>query len=282
MATKELHSVLTIDNEDYSLTATKADKVAHSLTVKVGDSETVFDGSEQKSVVINIPTTLPANGGNADTVDNKHASDFILASQKGIASGVATLGTDGKVPASQLPASSQSFSKIAVSGQSTVEADGTADTLTLIAGNNITITTNATNDSITIASTGSGTGTDTNQTVKVGNVTFGVNDSVELVGSGNVTVTGDATNKKITISATDQNTETTLTITDKTNTDNTNLVYAVTNLVEGGTKGHTITPTYTGLPTKTYVDNAVSGFKKITVSQNEPEGAVAGDIWFKY
>ncbi len=33
-----------------------------------------YDGSAAKSVA--IPTTLPANGGNADTVDNKHASDL--------------------------------------------------------------------------------------------------------------------------------------------------------------------------------------------------------------
>lgn len=37
-----------------------------------------YDGSAAKSVA--IPTTLPANGGNSDTVDNKHASDFILKS----------------------------------------------------------------------------------------------------------------------------------------------------------------------------------------------------------
>lgn len=53
----------------------------------------------------------------------------------------------------------------------------------------------------------------------------------------------------------DANSETTLTIVDKSSSDTTNLVYAVTNLVEGGTKGHTITPTYTGLPTKAYIDN---------------------------
>ena len=44
------------------------------------------------------------------------------------------------------------FSTIAVSGQSDVVADTTGDTLTLVAGSNITITTNATTDSITIAS----------------------------------------------------------------------------------------------------------------------------------
>ena len=50
------------------------------------------------------------------------------------------------------------FSTIAVSGQSDVVADRTSDTLTLVAGSNITLTTNATNDEITIASTGGGGG----------------------------------------------------------------------------------------------------------------------------
>ena len=45
------------------------------------------------------------------------------------------------------------FDKIAVSGQTNVVADGTNDTLTFVAGSNVTITTNATADSITITST---------------------------------------------------------------------------------------------------------------------------------
>lgn len=49
------------------------------------------------------PASLPANGGNADTVDGKHASDFIPASAKGAASGVASLDESGRVPAAQLP-----------------------------------------------------------------------------------------------------------------------------------------------------------------------------------
>ena len=44
------------------------------------------------------------------------------------------------------------FKNFAVSGQSTVVADTNNDTLTLVAGSNITITTNATTDTITIAS----------------------------------------------------------------------------------------------------------------------------------
>lgn len=47
------------------------------------------------------------------------------------------------------------FSTIAVSGQSNVVADSTSDTLTLVAGTNITITTDATSDSVTINAVGS-------------------------------------------------------------------------------------------------------------------------------
>jgi hypothetical protein len=48
------------------------------------------------------------------------------------------------------------FQRIAVSGESDVVADTTTDTLTLVAGSNVTITTDATTDTITIASSGGG------------------------------------------------------------------------------------------------------------------------------
>jgi len=104
--------------------------------------------------------------------------------------------------------------------------------------------------------------TDNNQTVKTGSVTFGANDVIEFVAGSNVSISGDAANKKITINSTDTNTETTLTVTDKTSTDTSDLVYAITNLAEGGTKGHALTPTYTGLPTKAYVDKIATGHVK--------------------
>lgn len=50
------------------------------------------------------------------------------------------------------------FGTFAVAGQSNVVADSTSDTLTLVAGSNITITTNSSTDSITINSTASGSG----------------------------------------------------------------------------------------------------------------------------
>jgi len=52
--------------------------------------------------------------------------------------------------------SANTFGTIAVSGQNNIVADGTTDTLTFVAGSNITLTTNSTNDSITIAASGGG------------------------------------------------------------------------------------------------------------------------------
>lgn len=51
-----------------------------------------------------LPASLPANGGNADTVDGKHASDFLPTSEKGAKGGVATLDSiTGKIPSEQIP-----------------------------------------------------------------------------------------------------------------------------------------------------------------------------------
>ena len=75
--------------------------------------------------------------------------NYIPTNEKGAVNGVAELDDKGKVPIEQLP---NAFSKIAVSGQTTVEADGATDTLELVAGENIIITTDATNNKVNISS----------------------------------------------------------------------------------------------------------------------------------
>ena len=54
-------------------------------------------------------------------------------------------------------ANQNAFSNVAVSGQTTVAADSSTDTLNIAAGSNVTITTNATSDTVTIASTDTNT-----------------------------------------------------------------------------------------------------------------------------
>ena len=73
-------------------------------------------------------------------------------------------------------ASQNLFDKIAVSGQANVVADSATDTLTLVAGTNVTITTDANADSVTINSTG---------TTDLNSLTAGVinvqNDSIGFI-----------------------------------------------------------------------------------------------------
>ena len=77
-----------------------------------------------------------------------------------------TINSDGTISSTGSSGSGDvnqnAFSNFAVSGQTTVAADQTTDTVTFVGGSNVTITTNATTDTITIAST------DTNTTYSVG------------------------------------------------------------------------------------------------------------------
>ncbi len=72
-----------------------------------------------------------------------------LATQSGTFSGTSSGANTGD---------QNTFTTIAVSGQDDVVADSATDTLTLVAGSNITLTTSAAGDSVTIAASGGGGG----------------------------------------------------------------------------------------------------------------------------
>ena len=73
------------------------------------------------------------------------------------------------------------FSKISVSGQSDVVADNLADTLTLSAGSNVSITTNASTDTITISAT------DTTTNYYADSLSFNTSNGVLTVGRSGLT-----------------------------------------------------------------------------------------------
>lgn len=101
------------------------------------------------------------------------------------------------------------FSTVAVSGQTSVTADSKTDTLTLVAGTNVTITTDAATDSITINSTASGGGNSFGTIAVSGQsdvIADAANDTLTFIAGSNVTLTTNATNDSITIAATDTNT----------------------------------------------------------------------------
>jgi hypothetical protein len=101
--------------------------------------------------------------------ENILSGDGLTAS---VVDGVVTLSNSDKGSTQNI------FKKIAVSGQSNVVADNNDDTLTLVAGSNIQITTNATSDSITITGT----------TPLANNSTVNITAGTGLSGGGTFTV----------------------------------------------------------------------------------------------
>ena len=74
----------------------------------------------------------------------------------------------------------EAFKTISVSGQSNVVADLAADTLTLAAGSNVTITTDATNDTITFASTDTNTQLSTEEVQDIVGAMFASNTETRI------------------------------------------------------------------------------------------------------
>jgi len=124
------------------------DDAGNTLTIAAsgGGSGTVTEAfktisvSGQDNIVADSATdTLTIAAGSGITLTTNASTDTLTITNSGSAS--------------------NSFETIAVSGQSNVVADSGTDTLTLVAGSNMTITTDASTDTITFASTGGGSST---------------------------------------------------------------------------------------------------------------------------
>lgn len=170
---------------------TKADKSATVSTV-------AWDSTNKK-------ITKTINGTTSDVVTTatlKSAIGSATTSNEGLMTTTQVTKLNGIATGAEV--NQNAFSNVKV-GSTTVAADAKTDTLELVGGTNITLTPDATNDKVTIA-----TSAEVNQNafsnVKVGSTTVAADtktDTLELVAGSNVTLTPDSTNDKVTIAATD-------------------------------------------------------------------------------
>lgn len=150
--------------------------------------------------------TTRAGKGSALTHEELDANFTNLNTNKAETSSLATVATSGSytdlsskptIPTHTsnltndsgfVTSAGNAFTTIAVSGQSDVVADSSTDTLTLVAGTNITLTTDASGDSITIAASGGSSYGDANVATLL--AALGSNT---ISSSGNITTTGNIT-----------------------------------------------------------------------------------------
>ena len=127
------------DTTGNAATATEATNV--TVTANNSTNETVYP--------VFVDGATGTQGAETDTGLTYNPSTGALTAVSFAGDGSALTGISG---------SQNVFDRINVSGQSQVVADSATDTLTLIAGSNMTITTNASSDTITFAASGGGGG----------------------------------------------------------------------------------------------------------------------------
>jgi hypothetical protein len=190
-----------------------ADSYTDTLTLVAGTNVTITTDATTDSITINstdqyvgtvtsVATTAPITGGTITTTGT------IGITQSGAASDGYLSSTDWNTFNSK---SGAAFKTISVAGQPDIVADAADDTLTIVAGTGVTLTTNATTDTLTITNAApdqtvvltAGTGISTSGTYPNFIITNSAPDqTVVLTGAGTTVVTG--TYPSFTITSNDQ------------------------------------------------------------------------------
>ena len=192
-----------------TVAAGKADKTHTHTIANVSGLQSALDGKAASShgTHVSYSTTAPvidgtASAGSASTVarsDHKHPTDTSRASKTEfdthtgnttvhITSAERTNWNAAKTHANSAHAPSNAeknqnaFSNVKV-GSTTIVADSTTDTLTLVAGTNVTITPDATNDKITISATDTNTTYSAGAGISLSGTTFS-NSGVRSISTG--------------------------------------------------------------------------------------------------
>ncbi len=192
-----------------SLPDDDVDVMVEPINLQNGDYIKLYSSGAGVKVALTLAENTDVAGATtSDDLAEGTTNLYLTSAERSKLSGIAT-GAE---------VNQNAFSNVAVSGQTTVEADAKTDTLTLVAGTGVTITTDATTDSITI--TNSATGANA-----FGNVAV----------SGQTTVEADSTNDTLTLAAASSN----IVLTTDASTDTVTIGLASTPSVDGIIVGST-------------------------------------------
>ena len=195
---------LAINTHDGKLFIKKDDGTASIVEVGgiVGTSS-LTDGSVTTTKIANNAVTAAKLANNSVGIAQLNVSDgtsgqVLTTNGSGTLSFATVSGGSGQ-------ANQNAFSNIAVSGQTVVAADSATDTLNLAAGSGINITTNASNDTVTITSTATGSVTEAFKTIAVSGqnnvVADSATDTLTFVAGSNMTITTNDSNDTITFAS---------------------------------------------------------------------------------
>jgi trimeric autotransporter adhesin len=160
-----------------------------------------YDGANwiNSAVPLNAFGTITVSGSGINIAPDQLNDTLTFIASTGISMNV-DAGTDSITITNTAPNVTQNvFTTVAVAGQNNVVADSSTDTLTLVAGANVTITTNDSTDSITINAGQSNSFVSIAVAGQSPVLADSTSDTLTLVGSG-ITITTDSVTDTITFS----------------------------------------------------------------------------------
>lgn len=159
-------------------------------------------GTTASKKIIFAPDSTPQVQITTDGALDLLSGRFLLNGTTGNANQILKTDGYGNLSWTDLPSQQYAIGGFVVSGQDTVQAGNLSETISLIAGSNITITTNNVTKAITISSSGSGGSGFT--TINAGGTNLiadQTSDTLNLVAGSNVSFSTDPSTDTLTISA---------------------------------------------------------------------------------
>jgi hypothetical protein len=214
-----------------------ADSSTGTLTLSAGSNITLTGTSSSDTITITSSDTNTQTesfktisvAGQSDIVADSSTDTLTLVAAGGVT--ITTNAGSDQITLSSADTNTQteSFKTVALnnagggtqSGDASIVADSSTDTLTLSAGSNITLNGNASGDTITISASGGGGGSETIEKIKLTSangtqsgdniISYDATHAVTMSAGDNITLNGNASTNTILVSATTSSSDLTVT-----------------------------------------------------------------------